>query len=127
MEPTTLRPGDFTRYHLPLIGFAVFILVVSSIPNLRTPEIPVIGLDKLAHLGEYAVLAFLAHRSFLKRCRECSFGQVQFRVLAFCLLFASFDEWHQGFIPGRQADLWDLAADAVGILIISGFWRHRKS
>ncbi len=25
------------------------------------------------------------------------------------------DEWHQSFIPGRDASIWDVLSDAVGV------------
>ena len=34
----------------------------------------------------------------------------------------SADEFHQYFVPGRQCDIWDAAADAVGIALGITFW-----
>jgi len=42
-------------------------------------------------------------------------------------LFALLDELHQGFVPGRDAELADIVVDAVGMgvaLIAIGRWRQ---
>jgi VanZ family protein len=36
------------------------------------------------------------------------------------ILYGAFDEYHQLFTPLRQADFYDLMADAVGVLIAQG-------
>lgn len=33
------------------------------------------------------------------------------------MALACYDEWRQLFLPGREADLLDLTADGVGVLI----------
>ena len=42
------------------------------------------------------------------------------------------DEWHQSFVPGRDADLWDVVADALGATLAIGavgvlaWWSRRE-
>lgn len=105
--------GSFTRYHLPLIGYAVLVLVVSSLPNLKSPDVDGFAFDKVAHLGEYAVFAFLAVRSWRRLVRR----RPEVWALAFTLVFALADEFHQKFIPGREFDPGDLLANAAGALV----------
>ena len=38
-------------------------------------------------------------------------------VVCFSLLYAISDEFHQSFVPGRNADPWDVLADFVGVAI----------
>jgi VanZ family protein len=38
--------------------------------------------------------------------------------LVFATLYAVTDEFHQWFVPGRHADVWDVAADAAGALVL---------
>lgn len=33
-------------------------------------------------------------------------------------VLAFLDEWHQSFVPGRMADLWDVMADVTGYLLV---------
>ena len=38
------------------------------------------------------------------------------------------DEWHQAFVPFREPDRWDLAADLLGTLgsVLASVWVDRK-
>jgi len=105
------QTGGFLRYHVPLLAYAVLVLGVSSIPNLKSPDVPAfLPLDKVAHFVEYAVLAFLALRSVERLVRKCAVAW----TFAFAAVFAVVDEYHQKFIPGRQFDVVDLVADLAG-------------
>lgn len=50
------------------------------------------------------------------------------------LLLASWDEWHQSFLPGRTSSPWDVLLDFCGavaahlvLLAVIRFWRGRRS
>ena len=65
--------------------------------------------DKLAHAGVFAVLAcVIGLASGLRGWRMLALA------LGGVLLVGGLDEWHQFYLPGRQAGLDDLAADLVG-------------
>lgn len=68
--------------------------------------------DKLLHLMAYAVLGFVAHLTFLswKTLRE-ALGTI---ALVWC--FGAIDELTQPYF-GRQADIFDWLADAMGGVI----------
>lgn len=69
---------------------------------------------KLAHLTEYAVLAFLAVRalsaSAIVKLRENRFAIAALLVLA----VASLDEFHQSFEASRTSTPWDVVLDMIG-------------
>ena len=71
-----------------------------------------IGVRKIAHFTEYAILGGLLVLLFRIR-----------RVLLIWLpwligtLYAVTDEWHQSFSPGRSCDPKDVLIDACGVLI----------
>lgn len=44
-------------------------------------------------------------------------------IIFFSLLFAISDEFHQYFIPGRSADIYDILADFTGILVSMLFYK----
>ncbi len=68
--------------------------------------------DKVAHGGVFAVFALaLGLGSGLRGWR------VVFLAVAGALLVGVLDEWHQFFLPGRQAGWEDLVADVVGGLV----------
>jgi VanZ family protein len=67
--------------------------------------------DKLVHLGLYSVLgAALAWGAW--RTRR---GIVGLLLLGFS--YGAVDEWHQGFVPGRDPSMGDLLADGAGVIV----------
>jgi VanZ family protein len=60
--------------------------------------------DKVAHFCTYAVLGFLLTRA--SGSAPMGFG--------LAALYGVVDEIHQGFVPLRDASLWDWVADAFG-------------
>jgi len=85
---------------------------------------------KLAHLTEYAGLAFWAFWAFsnsnLKNLRRLWF------VFAFLLviLIASIDEINQSYLTSRTGSIYDVLLDASGgliMLIFLSFYRFRKN
>jgi VanZ family protein len=87
----------------------------SSIPKftVRGPLFP--GCDKLAHFIEYLILG-VALRYWS--------GDGRKRFLSGGILFAALDEFHQAFIPGRHASIWDVVADALGLVVGFVWSRH---
>ena len=72
---------------------------------------------KCAHLAEYAVLALLLWRALRKvRGEEVRLWRWSDAglVLALTALYAGSDEFHQVFVPSRQASIWDVLLDTVG-------------
>ena len=109
--------------------YAGLVILFSSVPNLTSPKIRFLALDKVAHFVEYAVFALLAFRSFSKS------SWVPPRLtyplcLLFLLVFAAFDEYYQKFIPGRHSDLFDLLTDLGGaslVLILLAISRRKTA
>ncbi len=116
----------FAQYHLPLIMYSAAIIAVSSIPNLRTPELKVIAFDKLAHLFEYALLAFLAFRSFSNLVPTGRATLAFLMAAIFVSGYAVFDEWFQSMIPGRYSSGWDVLADLIGAILVLSFFAVRR-
>jgi VanZ family protein len=83
--------------------------------------------ENLSHAPLFAALAF----AWLK---TVSNGRpVSARSIALALLAAGacavLDEWHQSFVPGRDASLGDLLVDLTGIgtMLIFLQWRGRRA
>ena len=72
------------------------------------------AIRKLAHWGEYFVLAVLLIRALNSR----SVGIIPKRriliVVIFAAVYAAVDEWHQSFVPSRDATTRDVLIDAIG-------------
>jgi VanZ family protein len=100
---------------LLLIGIGLLIFWQSSGPlPVQTPSLS--GLDKLAHAAIYALLAFLAARAFATLPLQVRAHGLAWAAVLFAALYGLSDEVHQAFVPGRTADIWDLAADLAGAL-----------
>lgn len=95
-------------------------------------------LRKLAHMTEYAALAFLAWRAFAC-AKETEFPEgnsvsktvskiPRFLIYAiiFSFIFSASDEYHQTFVDGRVGSPVDVLIDSIGI-IIAGImiWRRK--
>lgn len=105
-------------------------------PNL--PEDSVFAIvtfvRKCAHFGEYAVLALLLWRAVRKPRRNDTRPwewRTAITVLLIVALYAASDEFHQKFVPSRQASVVDVLIDSSGgilaliFLWAVGRWRHR--
>ena len=93
----------------PVLLQAVLLFYLSSLRNVLLPA----RSDKLAHFAAYALLGGLIvralHGGFVPLRLKPAFAAI---VLA--SLYGASDEIHQIFVPGRDASLWDLGADALG-------------
>lgn len=82
-----------------------------------TVHLVVVLVRKAAHLSEYAVLGLLVWRLLARPAanptRQWRWPDAQ-RSLLLVLLYAASDEFHQRFVPTRQASVWDVLLDTVG-------------
>lgn len=80
--------------------------------------------DKIAHFLIYAVLCALLARALRLEPSALLRRRALVLAVACAVLYGVSDEWHQSFVPGRQPDVMDLAADALGALCAAGLIRH---
>jgi VanZ family protein len=100
------------------IAWAGVIFYLSSQPSIDTPSLfP--GQDKLFHMIAFGVLGFLLMGGMKTTSNGYRTGQVWF-VVVLVVLYGLLDEFHQYFVPGRNADIFDVLADAAGALL--GAW-----
>ena len=106
-------------------GAAIFVLSSQPVPAAGEQALALTG-DKVLHLAEYAGFAFLLALAV----GTVPSARVSARAspIAFIVatLYAASDELHQALVPGRQGDVSDLAADAVGALLgaaVLHLWR----
>ncbi len=87
------------------------IFYLSSRSSLPTPLLfP--HQDKAMHVGAYFIMGLFAWRFF--RHLTASGLRKSIAVMLFCSLYGISDEWHQSWVPGRDADAMDWAADTFG-------------
>ena len=100
------------RLWTPVIVYMAGIFYVSSLPNLSLPEPVAVSGHSAAYLG-LAVLLVRALAGGLPR-------RIGMRVAVTAMLIAVAygvgDEVHQSYVPGRMADAYDVATDAIGAL-----------
>jgi VanZ family protein len=96
-----------------LLGFEFYLSSQSRLPSipLHLPH-----LDKLEHAAYFFLTGAVA-------VRAARFGERWSRVrtavilLAAALLWGCSDEYHQSFVPGRDVEAADVAADVTGVLL----------
>ena len=95
---------------LAVAGWMALIFFLSSQPQLPSPPDPWVDLlfKKGAHFTVYAVLAVLFRRGLPPGRR------IWVLSLVLTVLYASSDEWHQSFVPGRHPQLTDVLIDVCG-------------
>jgi len=107
------------RAGLAAASFAVVALIIWLADHRDTQFIfswvhAVPGGDKLCHFLIFGGLALVANHSL--RCRSVAFaGRPVLLGSVAVLILAAAEEVSQLYIPGRSFDLFDLAADALGI------------
>ena len=107
------------RWAAPLL-WAGFLFAASSVPGAQLPSGGIPHLDKALHAIAYALLAWLVARAG----RATTRGALALAAAA-AVLYGVSDELHQRFTPGRDADVWDLVADAVGA--VAGVWLRARA
>ena len=95
------------RAWAPAVLWAAVLFAFSSRPTL--PVDLSSGRDKIAHCLAYAVLGALIARALGRR-------SLIPLAIGIGVLYALFDEVYQSFVPGRDADVADWVADALGTI-----------
>jgi len=101
----------------PAVIVMGIIFIVSSTPGSSIPDLgPLDHLSKkMGHLLGYALLGAAYRHAWSRNSFISRSGTVTAGLLV--VLYAVIDEWHQGFIPGRNATLLDVCIDIVGGII----------
>jgi VanZ family protein len=73
--------------------------------------------DKSGHTIGYALLAGLLLRAFARGRLSGITWRAACATLVLATMYGVSDEWHQSYVPGRNADRFDILADGVGATI----------
>lgn len=96
------------------IAWLIFVLATLLMPAKKlksAPTIAIPGMDKIVHFILFAVLTFLIVKAIQERKRI--FGA--WKLFVILSLFGLSTEIAQHFIEDRNADVFDLLADNIGI------------
>lgn len=132
---------------VPPLAYLVLIHMVSSQPGnnsslqmewnlnsmahvpgtLNTLWAPLQGnMDTLAHFFEFSLLAILLWWPLRNSARHWSEFRAAKWIFGFVVLNSIIDEFHQAFVPGRNASWEDAMADILGGAAALGWLLHRK-
>ena len=116
----------FFKFQFPAIFWAMVLFIQSSIPTLNPPSLGISAEDKLAHTIVYMILGYLITRAFFfSKNKQLSENAMLLSVII-GLLYGISDEIHQMFVPGRYADIFDVVADFIGVLLAQVLFRFIK-
>jgi VanZ family protein len=119
------RATYFFVYWLPFLLWAIVIFNFSASPAKVTSQInwQDFAIKKTAHMIEYAVFTTLLYRALRKSGFDIK--RAGYVALAIAILYASTDEYHQSFTPGREPTVRDVIFDATGSVIgLSLIWYY---
>lgn len=105
-------------YWAAVLGWMGIIFWLSSQPHLITNNNPLISfiISSSGHFFVYAVLASLVYKaSFISF--KIPISQIILLSLLISLLYAFSDEYHQSFVPGRDANFIDVGWDLLGAIL----------
>jgi VanZ family protein len=127
--PSAPTRAQVLKAWAPALAYMALIFLLSSF-RLQAPAIDELPFkDKLVHTIEYAVLGGLCSYASV-RTWPLHHGLRTMLVGAFlATAFGVTDELHQSFVPGRNADLMDIVADALGALLgalVAAVWGRRR-
>lgn len=132
-EPPTPQPATPGRrwfWWLPVLGWMAVIYILSAQPDFTfAPDAwKIEPVSLVVHSAEYAILACLVWIAAWKT--KILSNRALWIALGLAVLYAFTDELHQVFVPGRVADVRDVAADVLGaivVLLVIYIWRRRQS
>jgi VanZ family protein len=96
-----------------LIAYWALIFVGTHLPSARMPSLH--ASDKICHFVAFTGLSFLL--CWAIPSSRVSWGKILLLAASIAITYAVLDELTQQFIPGRTCDIWDVAADSVGVLL----------
>jgi VanZ family protein len=107
-------------------AWAALIFILSSFPNPPGPRVTE-PRAIAAHLVFYAILGYLAHQAW-SRLRGANGPAVALAAWLFAVAYGISDEFHQSFVPNRDASTLDVLADALGAAggVGAAWWRLRR-
>ena len=99
-------------FQVILFIYLIAILAVSTIPGGRIPKINIWSMDKVLHIIEYFILAFL----MINAMRNPTFISILI-VIIIGIAYGGFNEIWQGLLAHRYASIYDAIANGIGMIV----------
>ncbi|MFN8416783.1 MAG: VanZ family protein [Cytophagaceae bacterium] len=111
-----MNTSRFLRAYWPAVLWGIFILIATLLPGKSIPSVSLFRFDKLIHAFIFGVFAALCLYGLHKYKESVTFKEWLFIGL-FTIIWSVSIEGMQSLIPDRSADLYDVIANTVGVLI----------
>ncbi|MBI4650119.1 VanZ family protein [Candidatus Desantisbacteria bacterium] len=102
----------------PVVFLFSFIFILSSFSTLPQPVI-IPDFDKIEHLIAYLVISLTVYRALLGTTVYSEKKCIKLAILT-TVIYGMSDEFHQSFVPYRDASLGDLFFDFIGAVLAYG-------
>ena len=103
-------------WFLAWLGWMAILFFLSAQEQLPSVGSGIVWADKALHAAAYGFLTLLS-LGFV-RALHVRRGAAYLSALAWSAAYGLSDEWHQSFVPGRDADVFDWAADVATAAIV---------
>jgi len=118
MRRAERSPGQRIIRPIPALAALLWMGLIFALSARSTVPVPpglTTELTSIAgHFCAYAVLSALLWWAIDPRAMPAR--QRMVLALAVAVMFGLTDEWHQSFVPGRNASLLDIAVDGIGAI-----------
>lgn len=105
----------------PVAAWMILIFAVSSRP---LPTYVAVLPDWSTHSAAFAALSILCCRALAGGLGPSLRRGDALLAVVFSVVYGVSDEYHQSFVPGRDATAWDVLKDAVGAVM--GAWLYAR-
>lgn len=112
----TKRVNLFFKFWIWPLIYTFFIFFLSSLHVPISLEIGFFQLDKFLHVIEYSILGYLLVRAF-KNSTDIEYRKIFLYVIIIGFLIGNLSELYQLLIPYREASIFDVIPNLVGICI----------
>ncbi|NHZ85930.1 MAG: hypothetical protein GWP19_08625 [Planctomycetia bacterium] len=99
-------------FRILLTIYAIAILAVSSIPGGALPHIDILSFDKILHIIEYSILAFLAVNAI-----KTPSTRMILLIIVVGSFYGGLNEIWQTLVADRFASIYDAIANVIGMVI----------
>ncbi len=99
-------------FRIILIVYLFLILALSSIPGRALPDINLFSFDKLLHIIEYFILAFLVINAI-----KIPSTTIIIWIIIIGTAYGGFNEIWQGLIATRFTSVYDAIANGIGMIL----------
>lgn len=110
----------------PVLVYAGMIFFLSSQSLDFVGEGPFPQWDKVAHGTEYGLFCLLILRALRGTCPKARLSVIAAWAVLITASYGASDEFHQSFVPHREADIFDLLADGGAASLVSAIWFYRS-